>query len=186
MPRLTHALTLPVSDVFGLNHYALSLGGGGRSQKPRARRQPAAARHDAPPRRGGRGCHPLRAGARLQRRRPRCPPAGCRRASPGLRRRAGGACLWHLRDGPGGRRGPTALPERGAALPGAPLPFRDAPARQVHRGLHGPRPRRRAALGPPGHRRRPPLPCRGAPARGGAPGDAPGTPPSPVAVPRLR
>ena len=29
VPRLTHALTLPVSDVFGLNHYALSLGGEG-------------------------------------------------------------------------------------------------------------------------------------------------------------
>ena len=27
VPRLTHALTLPVSDVFGLDHHALSLGG---------------------------------------------------------------------------------------------------------------------------------------------------------------
>ena len=32
VPRLTHALTLPVSDVFGLHHYALSLGG--RSPRP--------------------------------------------------------------------------------------------------------------------------------------------------------
>ena len=34
VPRLTHALTLPVSDVFGLNHYALSLVGGGGGRRP--------------------------------------------------------------------------------------------------------------------------------------------------------
>ena len=43
VPRLTHALTLPVSDVFGLNHYALSLVGGGGAAAPWNRTQARAA-----------------------------------------------------------------------------------------------------------------------------------------------
>ena len=37
VPRLTHALTSSVSDVFGLNHYTSSLKGGGSGLSAQAR-----------------------------------------------------------------------------------------------------------------------------------------------------